>query len=62
MRERVGGEALEQFMKAVGGAGRTNARIYFVGGATDQLYKYPAIDGRSFRQAVEDFVTESKGS
>lgn len=34
MRERVSGEALEQFMKAVGRAGRTSARIYFVGGAT----------------------------
>ena len=34
MRERVSGKALEQFMKAVGRAGKTSARIYFVGGAT----------------------------
>lgn len=34
MREKVSSEALEQFMKAVGRAGRTGARIYFVGGAT----------------------------
>lgn len=34
MRERVSTEALEQFMKAVGRAGRTSARIYFVGGAS----------------------------
>jgi hypothetical protein len=34
MRERVSAEALEQFMKALGRAGRTSARIYFVGGAS----------------------------
>lgn len=37
MRERVGSEALEQFMKALGRAGKTNARVYFVGGATAVL-------------------------
>lgn len=37
MRERVSAEALDQFMKALGRAGRTNARIYFVGGATAVL-------------------------
>lgn len=34
MRERVSAEALEEFMKALGRAGRTSARIYFVGGAS----------------------------
>jgi len=37
MRERVSSEALEQFMKALGRAGKTNARVYFVGGATAVL-------------------------
>jgi hypothetical protein len=37
MRERVSAQALEQFMKALGHAGRTSARIYFVGGATAVL-------------------------
>lgn len=38
MRERVSAEALERFMKAVGRAGRTSARIYFVGGATAVMF------------------------
>src|ERR1044072_144028 len=37
MRERVSADSLEQFMKALGRAGRTNARIYLVGGATAVL-------------------------
>ncbi|HZN00544.1 MAG TPA: DUF6036 family nucleotidyltransferase [Pyrinomonadaceae bacterium] len=37
MRDRVGAAALDQFMKALGRAGKTNARIYFVGGATAVL-------------------------
>jgi len=37
MRDRVSAEALKQFMKALGRAGKTNARIYFVGGATAVL-------------------------
>ena len=34
MRERVSAEAVEHFMKALGRAGRTSARLYFVGGAS----------------------------
>jgi len=34
MRERVSAQALEQFMKALGRAGRTSVRIYLVGGAS----------------------------
>jgi hypothetical protein len=47
MRERVNGEALEHFMKAVGRAGRTNARIYFVGGAAveDFVSRFREISG-----------------
>jgi hypothetical protein len=37
MRDKVNAEALEQFMKALGRAGKINARIYFVGGATAVL-------------------------
>lgn len=37
MREKVSVESIERFMKALGRAGRTNARIYFVGGVTAVL-------------------------
>ena len=37
MREKVSGERVEKFMKAIGRAGKKNARIYFVGGATAVL-------------------------
>ena len=37
MREKVSAEAIERFMKALGRAGRTNARIYFVGGVSAVL-------------------------
>lgn len=37
MREKVSAERVEQFMKAIGRAGKRNARIYFVGGATAVL-------------------------
>jgi len=37
MREKVSTDQLEKFMKAVGRAGKKNARIYFVGGATAVL-------------------------
>lgn len=37
MREKVNAERVEQFMKAIGRAGKKNARIYFVGGATAVL-------------------------
>ena len=111
MREKVTADRVEKFMKAVGRAGKRNARIYFVGGATavllgwrettidldvkiipdvdeilralprlkedlklnielaspddfipplpgweERLYKYPAIDAKSFRAAVEEFL------
>lgn len=38
MRQRVSAEALERFMKAVGRAGKKNARIYLVGGASAVLF------------------------
>lgn len=37
MREKVGAEAIERFMKALGRTRRTNARIYFVGGVSAVL-------------------------
>lgn len=37
MREKVSAEAIERFMKAVGRAGRSSARIYFVGGVSAVL-------------------------
>ncbi len=37
MREKVSAERVERFMKAIGRAGKKNARIYFVGGATAVL-------------------------
>src|SRR6185503_12113309 len=37
MREKVSVESIERFMKALGRAGRTNARIYFVGGVSAVL-------------------------
>ena len=37
MREKVSAERVEKFMKAIGRAGKKNARIYFVGGATAVL-------------------------
>ena len=37
MREKVSAEAIERFMKALGRTGRTNARIYFVGGVSAVL-------------------------
>jgi hypothetical protein len=37
MREKVSAESLEKFMKAVGRAGKKDARVYFVGGATAVL-------------------------
>jgi len=37
MREKVSVERVEKFMKAIGRAGKENARIYFVGGATAVL-------------------------
>ena len=37
MREKVSAEAIERFMKALGRAGRTSARIYFVGGVSAVL-------------------------
>ena len=37
MREKVSAEAIERFMKALGRSGRTNARIYFVGGVSAVL-------------------------
>ena len=37
MRDKVSAEALQEFMRALGRAGRTHARIYLVGGATAVL-------------------------
>jgi len=37
MREKVSAGAIERFMKALGRTGRTNARIYFVGGVSAVL-------------------------
>lgn len=37
MRDKVSVEAIQRFMKALGRSGRTNARIYFVGGVTAVL-------------------------
>lgn len=37
MRQKVSADRVEKFMKAVGRAGKKNARIYFVGGATAVL-------------------------
>lgn len=37
MRQKVSAEALERFVKAIGRAGKTSARVYFVGGATAVL-------------------------
>jgi hypothetical protein len=37
MRAKVSAEAVEQFMKALGRAGRSSARIYFVGGVSAVL-------------------------
>src|SRR5215211_1479583 len=37
MRETVKAEAIDRFMKALGRTGRTNARIYFVGGVSAVL-------------------------
>ena len=37
MREKVSAEAIERFMKALGRAGRSSARIYFVGGVSAVL-------------------------
>ena len=37
MREKVSADLVEKFMKAVGRAGKKNARVYFVGGATAVL-------------------------
>jgi len=37
MREKVKAEAIDRFMKALGRTGRTNARIYFVGGVSAVL-------------------------
>ena len=37
MREKVSAEAIERFMKTLGRAGKTNARIYFVGGVSAVL-------------------------
>lgn len=37
MREKVSAEAIERFMKALGRTGKTNARIYFVGGVSAVL-------------------------
>lgn len=37
MREKVSAERVEKFMKAIGRAGKKNARVYFVGGATAVL-------------------------
>ena len=38
MRQKVSADRLEKFMKAVGRAGKKNARVYFVGGATAVLF------------------------
>lgn len=37
MREKVNAEVIERFMKALGRTGRSNARIYFVGGVSAVL-------------------------
>jgi hypothetical protein len=37
MRQKVSADRLKKFMKAVGRAGKRNARVYFVGGATAVL-------------------------
>ncbi len=37
MREKVSADWVEKFMKAIGRAGKKNARIYFVGGASAVL-------------------------
>jgi hypothetical protein len=37
MREKVSAEVIQRFMKALGRAGRANARIYFVGGVSAVL-------------------------
>ena len=37
MREKVSAEAIDQFMKALGRAGRTHSRVYFVGGVSAVL-------------------------
>jgi hypothetical protein len=83
MREKVSAEAVERFMIALGHAGRSSARIYFVGGVSavllgwrettididlklvpvlralpdlKELYKYPALDTKTFHAAVQAFV------
>jgi hypothetical protein len=40
MREKVSAEAIERFMKALGRTGRTNTRIYFVGGVSAVLLRW----------------------
>lgn len=42
MREKISVESIERFMKALGRAGRTNARIYFVGGVSAVLLGWRA--------------------
>jgi len=37
MRQKVSGEAIERFMKALGRTAKTGARIYFVGGVSAVL-------------------------
>ena len=46
-------------MVALGEAATSNVRVYLVGGTTavlmePELYRFPAIDSPSFRQAVEN--------
>ena len=69
MRGLTDREALARFMRALGNAATADAPVYFTGGsrperlrelfaATEpEMYRYPAIDPRSFRAAV-DAVTQ----
>jgi len=59
VRELADRERIERFMVALGDAATSNVRVYLVGGTTavlmePELYRFPAIDPPSFREAVEN--------
>ena len=64
MREKVDAEALQKFMEAIGRSGEMIDRsliepaqlLKLFAQIEDQIYKYPAIDAKSFRKAVEAFI------
>jgi hypothetical protein len=75
MRQLADRDRIERFMQALGDQAGRAARLYFTGGLVDrsklmdyfeaiepELYRYPAVDPKTFRRAVHEVAAEGPGS